>query len=143
MKQSRMQRLVGYMMVATAAILQGVSGNLSRLLFDDGISPLTLNEFRMLIATICLFFTLLVWKRSLIKLPFGDWGWIIVFGLSLAIQTYAYFFAISRLPLAITLVILSSATAWIALGQAIWQKRLPSRSLILSVIFTLSGIILL
>ncbi|MFL5696102.1 MAG: hypothetical protein ACJ797_03230 [Ktedonobacteraceae bacterium] len=36
-------------MIATASLLFGFNGNLSRLLFDDGISPVTLVELRMLI----------------------------------------------------------------------------------------------
>lgn len=143
MKRDQTQRVIGYAMVAIAAILLGISGNISILLFNNGISPLTLNGFRMLIGAACLLFILLVWRRHLIKWPKGTWGWIIVFGLSFTLHTYSYFLAISRLPLAVTLVIIFSATVWMALGETMWQKRLPSRTLILSAILAFGGVILL
>ena len=143
MKQGRTQRLIGYTMVVITSTLFAVSGNLSRLIFDNGISPLTLAEFRTLIGGVCLFVVLLVWRRNLLKLPSGNWGWTIAFGLSLAINTYTFFLAVSRLPLAIVLVIQFSAAVWIALGETIWWKRLPSRSVTLAVVLTFGGVILL
>src|SRR5882724_1331053 len=118
--------LTGYVMVICAALLFGLNAYFSRLLFDQGISPTTLVEFRMLIGGTCLVLALLCWKRSALKLPRHNWGTIIAFGLSLAFVTYTYFVAISRLPFAIALVIQFSATSWMALGQALWLRRWPS-----------------
>jgi inner membrane transporter RhtA len=143
MKPGTTQRFIGYAMVATAAILFGFNGNISRLLFDRGISPVTLVEFRMLIGGLCLLVVLVVRGRSALKLPFRYWGWMIAFGLTLAIVTFTYFVAISRLPLAIALVIQFSAAAWMALGEAAWRRRLPSRSVIFAVFLTFGGVILL
>ncbi|HLH61127.1 MAG TPA: EamA family transporter [Ktedonobacteraceae bacterium] len=100
-KKSNNYRLAGYLMIATAASLFGLNGNLSRLLFDDGISPITLVEFRMLIGALCLFSVLFIGQRKGLKAPYRSWGWIVAFGLSLALVTYTYFVAISRLPLTI------------------------------------------
>jgi drug/metabolite transporter (DMT)-like permease len=142
MKQGQAQHFIGYVMVAIATLLFGLYGNLSRLLFDDGISPLTLVEFRMLIGAICLFVFLLVWRRSLLKLPSGNWGWTITFGLCLAMVAYTSLLAISRLPLAIASVITFTATAWMAVGESIWRKRLPSPPVILAIVLTFGGVIL-
>jgi drug/metabolite transporter (DMT)-like permease len=135
--------LTGYMMVICAALLFGLNAYFSRLLFDQGISPTTLVEFRMLIGGTCLVLALLCWKRSALKLPKHNWGTIIAFGLSLAFVTYTYFVAISRLPFAIALVIQFSATSWMALGQALWLRRWPSPAISLSVVLTLGGVLLL
>src|SRR5882762_3964754 len=143
MKQGRPQRFIGYAMVSMATLLFGVNANLSRLLLGDGISPLTLVEFRMLIGAICLFVFLLVWRQDLLKLPSDNWGWIIAFGFCLAMVTYTYNLASSRLPLAMVSVIIFSATAWMALVEAIWQKRLPSPPVILAIVLTFGGVILL
>ena len=142
MEQGRTQRFIGYVMVVVASISFGVYGNLSRLLFDDGISPLTLVEFRMLIGAICLFIVLLVWRRRLIKLPSGNWGWTITFGLCLAMVAYTSLLAISRLPLAIASVITFTATAWMAVGESIWRKRLPAFPVIVAIVLTFGGVIL-
>ncbi len=143
MQTRSLHRLVGYLMVACASLLFGLNGYFSRLLFDQGVSPITLVEFRMLIGGTCLTLVLLFWKRSALKLPQRSWGAILSFGLSLAFVTYTYFVAISRLPLAIALVIQFSSTSWMALGQALRLKRWPSPAILFSVVLTLGGVILL
>ncbi len=127
-------------MILTAAALFGFNGNLSSLLFDEGVTPLTLVQFRMLIGGICLLLVMLTAWRGSLKLPRRNWGWIIAFGLALAMVTYTYFVSISRLPIAIALVIQFSAPAWIALGVAAWRRRLPSHHVMISIVFTFGGI---
>ena len=142
-RQVTTRRLAGYLMVVASSLLFGFNGNLSRLLFDDGITPVTLVEFRMLIGGVCLLAVLLLGQRQGLKLQRRYWGWIVLFGLSLAIVTFTYFVAISRLPLAIAYVIQFSAPAWMTLGEAIWRRKIPSTFVITALAFTFSGIILL
>lgn len=130
-------------MIATAATLFGLNGNLSRLLFDDGISPITLVEFRMLIGAICLLAVLVIGQRKGLKVPWRSWGWVVAFGLSLALVTYTYFVAISRLPLAIALVIQFTAPAWMVLAIAIWRRHLPSAYVLAALGLTFGGVVLL
>jgi len=47
-------RLIGYLMIVAATVLFGFNGTLSRLLFDDGVSPITLVEMRMLIVGVAI-----------------------------------------------------------------------------------------
>lgn len=136
-------RFIGYIMVMSASILFGFNGNLSRLLFNDGISPVTLVEFRMLVGGVCLLIVLVGWRRRELKLPRRSIFWIIAFGLSLALVTYTYFVAISRLPIAVALVIQFSASAWMALGEAIWRRRIPSPYVLSAIVVTLGGVLLL
>ena len=142
-KSGTAQRLIGYIMAIVAAILFGLSGNFSRLLFDDGVSPITLLELRMLIGGLCLLFALLLWNRPALKLPVSNWGVIVLFGLSLALVSYTYFIAISRLPLAIALVIQFSASAWMTIGEAIWRRQIPPAPVLFAVCSSFGGVILL
>jgi drug/metabolite transporter (DMT)-like permease len=142
-RQVTTRRLAGYLMVVTSSLLFGFNGNLSRLLFDGGITPVTLVEFRMLIGGVSLLAVLLVGQRQGLKLQRRYWGWIVLFGLSLAIVTFTYFEAISRLPLAIAYVIQFSAPAWMTLGESIWRRKIPSTFVITALAFTFGGIILL
>jgi drug/metabolite transporter (DMT)-like permease len=130
-------------MVAGGAILFGVNGNISTLLFNDGVTPLTLISFRMLIGGVCLLAVMLCWQRGALKAPRRYWTWIVVFGLVLAINTFTYFLAISRLPLAVALVIIFTAATWIALGEALWQRRMPSLQVLISLALSLIGVVLL
>jgi drug/metabolite transporter (DMT)-like permease len=136
-------RLVGYLMVVSASVLFGFNGNVSRLLFDEHVTPVTLVEFRMLIGGACLLAALTIGWRKGLKLSRHYWGWILAFGLSLALVTYTYFVAISRLPIAVALVIQFSATAWMTLGEAIWRRRLPSMHVLVALALTFGGIVLL
>src|SRR5437588_2393500 len=142
-RRSTKYRLVGYLMVVVAAILFGFNGNLSRLLFDDGVSPVTLVELRMLIGGGCLLAVLIIGRRKELKVPRRSFGWIIALGLCLALVTYAYFVSISRLPIAVSLVIQFSSSAWMVLGGAIWHRRIPSAYVLVALGLTFGGTILL
>jgi drug/metabolite transporter (DMT)-like permease len=124
-------------------ILFGVNGTLSRFLFDDGISPITLVEIRMLIGGILLLAVILVGRRKELKIPRRSVGWLIAFGLSLAFVTFTYFMAISRLPIAVALIIEFSAPAWMVLGEIVWFRRLPSSYILIALALTFGGILLL
>lgn len=91
--QNTFHRLAGYLMVVSASVLFGFNGNVSRRLFDDHVTPVTLVELRMLIGGVCLLAVLLMGWRKGLKLPRHYWGWVIAFGLSLALVTYTYFVA--------------------------------------------------
>src|SRR2546423_5921089 len=142
-RRSTTYRLVGYLMIVIASILFGFNGNLSRLLFDDGVSPVTLVELRMLIGGVGLLTVLVVGRRKELKVPRLSFGWILAFGLSLALVTYTYFVSISLLPIAVALVIQFSSSAWMVLGEAIWRRRIPSSYVLMALGLTFGGIILL
>lgn len=137
------RQAIGYSMVAFASLLFGFNGNLSRVLFDSGVTPVTLVEFRMLIGGLCLLATMLIGWRQGLKWYARSWGWIIAFGLILALVTYTYFMAISLLPVAVALIIQFSASAWMALGGVIWRRKMPTIPVTIALICTLLGLLLL
>jgi drug/metabolite transporter (DMT)-like permease len=142
-KKMNRTKISGYLMVMTAAVLFGLNGSISRLLFNDGITPLTLIEFRMLIGGICLMAVLVIGQRKGLEVKRRYWWWVVVFGISLAFTTYTYFLAISRLPIAVALIIIFTAAAWMALWEAIWHKRMPSKHVLIALGLTFGGVILL
>lgn len=133
--------LVGYSMVLSAAVLFGINGSLSRLLFNSGVTPLTLVEFRMIVGSICLLGFLLSKQRHALKVPRRAWGWLIAFGLSVALVTYTYFVSISRIPIAVTLVIQFTGPAWMALAGALWRRRVPSWYVLAALGLTIGGVV--
>lgn len=136
-------RLIGYLMAIAASLLFGFNGNLSKLLFNEGITPVTLVEFRMIVGGVCLLILLLGWWRKGLILPRRHWGLIVIFGFSIAMVTYTYFVAISLLPIAVALVIQFSASAWLTLGHALLNRRVPSPHVLVALALTLSGIVLI
>ncbi len=135
-------RFAGYALIMLSAVLFGINGSLSRLLFDRGVTPITLVEFRMIVGGVCLLVFLLLGQRQSFKFSWRGAGWVLLFGLSLALVTYTYFVAISRLPIAIVLVIQFTGPAWMVLFTAIWRRRLPSWYLLVALGLTVIGVIL-
>lgn len=144
MKQARRgaaSGFAGYLMIMTAATLFGVNGSLSRFLFNSGVTPLTLVEFRMIVGGFCLFGFLFAGQRHALKLPRRAIGWVIAFGLAMALVTYTYFVSISRIPIAVTLVIQFTGPAWMALAGAIWRRRLPSWYMLVALGLAIAGVV--
>ncbi|GAC1362928.1 MAG: EamA family transporter [Ktedonobacteraceae bacterium] len=136
-------RLQGYFMVIAASTLFGVNGSLSRFLLDSGISPVTLVEFRMLFGWLVLCALLLVSKQiGGLRSVLQHWGRVVMYGISLALVTFTYFLAISRIPIAITLVIQFSASAWMVLGESIWRRKFPPRVMVIAILLSICGVVL-
>ena len=136
-------RLRGYLLVVLASLLFGLNGNLARKLFDErALAPLTLVECRMLIGGACLLVLLGVVQRGKVLPPRRSWGWLLALGLAMAAVTYSYFMAISRLPVAIALVIQFSTPAWLVLAEAIWRRRWPPLPVLGALLLAGSGLIL-
>nr|BBH91491.1 threonine/homoserine exporter RhtA [Thermosporothrix sp. COM3] len=136
-------RLVGYLMVVTASLLFGLNGNISKPLFAGGVSAITLTAFRTLIGGLCLLIVLLPGLRSSLRVPVRSLGWLLAFGVTLALVTFTYFMAISRLPIAIALTIQFSAAAWMTVGEAIWRRKLPTVHVLLALVCAFGGLLLL
>lgn len=136
------QKSLGILFVLTAAVLFGINGSLSRLLLDSGVTPVTLVELRMIVGSLCLFGLLSTQQRQAWRLPRGAWGWLVAFGLSIALVTYTYFVAISRLNIALVLVIQFTGPVWMATAQALWRRRMPSWHVLGALLLAISGVVL-
>ncbi|POX50044.1 DMT family transporter [Streptomyces sp. Ru72] len=130
-------------MVVTACVLFGLSGTASRELIDQGISALTVTEFRMLFGFASLFAGLCVARRDLLRLPWPRLPRVTAFGLALAAVIYCYSMAIARLPLAVALVLQYSAAAWLTAADAVRQRRRPPASILVALPLTLGGVLLM
>src|SRR5215471_3120350 len=136
------QKTLGILFVLTAAVLFGINGSLSRLLFDSGMTPLTLVEFRMIVGSLCLFGFLSTQPRQAWRLPRHATGWLVAFGLSIALVTYTYFVAISRVNIALVLVIQFTGPVWMATAEALWHRRMPTWHVLGALLLTISGVVL-
>ncbi len=136
------QKTLGMLFVLTAAVLFGINGSLSRLLFDRGVTPLTLLEIRMIVGSLCLFGFLSTQPRQAWRIPRRTRGWLVAFGLSMALVTYTYFVAISRMPIALVLVIQFTGPVWMATAVALWRRCLPSWHVLFALLLTLSSVVL-
>jgi drug/metabolite transporter (DMT)-like permease len=101
--------VLGYAAVAAAAALWAVAAVVARRLFDSGVSPVELTESRAVLAFAGFAFVPSAWRRV-------RTGWTVpVVGLAVAIAfvNVTYYVAISRVPVAVALVIQYTAPALI------------------------------
>ncbi|HEY7126501.1 MAG TPA: EamA family transporter [Ktedonobacterales bacterium] len=135
--------LVGAALAASAAVLWGSTGSLVRKLLLAGITPLTLVESRSLVAVVGMGLFLLVAGRSRLRVARRDVPLLVLFGLSVAVVTYAYFLAVKLLPVAIAVMVQYTGPTMIALYTALATRRLPAPRIWLALALTLAGVGLL
>ncbi|MFF5265061.1 DMT family transporter [Actinomadura viridis] len=124
-------RYAGLAAVVTAAILWGLGGTVAGVLFEDGAAPLEVVALRTWISLAGLVL-ILAWHR----LRTGArprpgrlraaWFPIVGFGLSVTVANAALFLAISRLPVAVALVLQNLAPAFVIAWGVLATRRLPA-----------------
>jgi drug/metabolite transporter (DMT)-like permease len=108
--------------VVVATALWGFGGVLAGRLFGQGVAPLEVVALRTWVALAGLA-ALLAWRRP--KRPAGPFPWraVIGFGLSAAVANAGLFLAISRLPVAVALVLQNLAPAFV-IGWRLLRPRM-------------------
>ncbi len=130
--------VLGYAAVAAAAALWAVAAVVARRLFDSGVSPVELTESRAVLAFIGFALVPSAWRR-------GQPAWSVhVVGLAVAIAlvNVTYYVAISRVQVAVALVIQYTAPALIVGWTAVVSRRAPSRQVFGALAVALVGVVL-
>ncbi len=125
--------LSGYGLVLLAATLWGTLGIAYRLLLDRyPLSPIGLATLRAALAFIILFAALALLRPRLLRVPRGEIGYLVVFGLvSVAVFYAVYAQAIAWTSVATAAVLLYTAPAWVAvLAWRLYGERLHARTLL-------------
>ena len=125
--------LIGAVMASSAAVMWGTNGVVSHLLFQAGVTPLTLVESRSIITAVGMGGFLLIAARSRLRLSWRTLPLALLFGVSLAIVTYSYFLAIKLLPVAVAVMIQYTGPTLIALYSALVMRRMPSRRTMIAI----------
>ena len=129
---------LGFIAIAFAALLWATGAIAASRLFQAGVTPTELTMLRSVIAAIGL--GILLYGK-----PAARWQWdwkILSLGLCLAFVTVTYYIAISRLSVAVALVIQYTAPAIVVLLNALRNQRLPTFSTGLASLVALFGIML-
>jgi len=146
--------LRGYLFIASAAFLWGVSATLGRSVFTGKlvvsgeaahpIDPLILSQTRTSFALLVLLPTLVLrdgWQR--IRLPVADLARCLVLGtLGVAVSNYFYYVAIQRTSVAIAIVVQYTAPVWVLLYVAVRGQQKLSPQKVAAVAVAIAGIAL-
>jgi drug/metabolite transporter (DMT)-like permease len=120
-----------YAMGATLALMGALgfatSGPLSEAVLAAGLSPLQLSQVRQTVSAAILLVLVLILRPRALRLRLGQLPMVALYGITsyLLLQTF-YFFAISRIPIGIALLIQFTAPGWVALWvRFVRGTRLP------------------
>ena len=130
--------VVGYAAVIAAAALWAVAAVVARRLFDSGVSPVELTESRALLALAGFALVPGAWRRR----RRGRRADVVALGLALALVNATYYVAISRIPVAVALVVQYTAPALIVAWAAAVSRRAPSADVLVALAAALIGVVL-
>lgn len=118
----------GYVFVISAALLWGVSGSAAKYLFNRGVTPFELVQFRLTITIVALFLFLLIHNPRLLKIDRKDIVYFAIFGMvGMGGCQFTYLFAISRINVAAAILLQYLAPVFIALHTVVVAKEKLSR----------------
>jgi len=151
---TRPHPLRGYLYIAGATFLWGLSAVLGRAVFTGQwplngqalrpIDPLILSQSRTSFSFVVLLLVLLALRgpRKL-YLPAPDLGRMFLLGvLGVAVSNYLYYLAIQRTNVATAIILQYTAPVWILLYTAVRSRRRPALQRVVSVGVVLAGIAL-
>ncbi|WP_416665723.1 EamA family transporter [Egbenema bharatensis] len=130
---------LGLAAIALAATLWAIAAIVASNLLQGGISPFELTTSRAVIAAGGLAIVSRVVQSSPRRM---NWR-VLLLGLSLAMVTATYYIAISRLSVAVAIVIQYTAPAIVVAIEALKQRRVPPLTTITAVMGAIAGVILL
>lgn len=127
----------GYAAIAVAAILWAIAAIVASDLFRAGVNPIELSASRTFIAAAGLGL-LYAWKPTSYR--WSDWR-IVALGLSLALVTATYYIAISRMSVAVAIVIQYTAPALVVAWNAVRTRTWPHWITLTTAIMAMLGIV--
>jgi DME family drug/metabolite transporter len=130
--------VAGLSAVAAAAALWAVGAVVARRLFDAGVNPVELTESRAVLA--CAGFALVPVARR--RPQRGRRGDIVGLGVALALVNVTYYVAISRIPVAVALVVQYTAPAFVVAWTSAVSRRAPSPQVLAALVVALVGVVL-
>lgn len=111
-----MRRFTGEIFVVSSAFFFATTGVIAKLIIAGGISPVRLTQIRTTGVFLALLLFLLITNRQALRVTRKELPNLFMMGLFgiAGVQAF-YFFAVTRMPVSITLVIEFTAPIWIAL----------------------------
>ena len=135
---TRSSALLGYAAVAAAAALWAVAAVVARRVFDDGVEPVELTESRAVLAALGFALLPSSWRRP----PKGRPALVVALGIALALVNATYYVSVSRIPVAVALVIQYTAPALIVGWMSVVASRPPGRDVTVALVGALVGVVL-
>jgi drug/metabolite transporter (DMT)-like permease len=130
----------GYLYVILAAIMWAVSGTSGKFLFHQGITPFDLVQLRVTFSTVFLFLLFLAVKPALLKISPRDLIYFAILGVTgMALVQFAYFYSISKISVAVAILLEYLAPVFIAIYYAFVAPEKLTRITLLAISVSVAG----
>jgi drug/metabolite transporter (DMT)-like permease len=127
-------------LVVVAALSFALGGVMARSLFDQGLTPFGVAEWRVTAAGLALLSLLAVLRPGSLRLPRRDWLPVAAFGIgSIAALNLLYYAAIARIPVGEANTLQYLAPVLVVAALALRGRRIPPPSLLAALVLTLPG----
>lgn len=127
--------------VATAALLWAGAAAVARGLFDSGVAPIQLVEARAVLSALSLALIPAAWRRRSAHATTP--GWLVgALGVSIALVNVAYYTAISRVPVAVAIVLQYLGPGIVVAWVAFARRARPPSAVIIAVSVAFAGVVL-
>lgn len=138
-----MRRYAGEILVVLSAFFFATTGVMAKLIVAGGISPVRLTQIRTTGVFIALLIVLLVANRGALKVTRKELPNLAMMGIIgiAGVQAF-YFFAVTRMPVSITLVIEFTAPIWIAIYIRFFRKQIVKPMMWWGIGSALAGLLL-
>jgi len=132
--------LSGYLCVVMAALLWAVSGSSAKFLFQQGITPPELVQLRATLSVPCLLAWLVVFDRRLLRIERRDILYFAILGVAgMAMVQITYFYAISKIQVAVAILLEYLAPAFIAIYAVVFARERLTRASLMAIIGSTAG----
>jgi len=139
MEKNRQNHIKYYLLIICAAVLWASSGTASKYLFNSGMDPYALVQYRVSFSAIILGAYLLLVKPHLLKIrPQHLWHFAIL-GAGMGGVQFTYLFAISKINVAIAILMQYMAPFFIAIYSFLFFKELINRWKVFSIVMAFTG----
>lgn len=130
----------GYFWVVFAALLWGVSGTAAKFLFNAGITSLELVQLRLTVGSVALALWFAVFDPRVFLIQRRDIPYFLIIGFgAMAITQFTYLLAISKIQVAVAILLQYMAPSVIALYTVLVARQRLSRPVLVAVALAAVG----
>jgi drug/metabolite transporter (DMT)-like permease len=136
-------QLIPYLLIIGAAILWASAGTTSKYLFNAGMSPYTLAQFRVSFSSLIIFGYLIVFSRDTLRIKVRDLPYLVVLGaLGMGGVQVTYLYAISKIKVAMAILLQYLAPFFVATYSWLFLRESMDRWKVLSILLAFVGCVL-
>jgi drug/metabolite transporter (DMT)-like permease len=129
-----------YLFIVGAAILWASAGTASKYLFNAGMSPYILAQYRVSFSSILVFGYLVLFNRATLKIKVQDlWRLVVLGALGMVGVQVTYLFAISKIKVAVAILLQYLAPFFVATYSWLFLQERMDRWKVLSILLAFAG----